>query len=56
LLAAKGIFSNLLLPRHREDILKRRRIESDIETQLAALEQSLRSQPRGRYGMAVAGD
>jgi predicted nucleotide-binding protein (sugar kinase/HSP70/actin superfamily) len=44
------------LRRYREDILKRRRIESDIETQLAALEQSLRSQPRERYEMAVAGD
>jgi predicted CoA-substrate-specific enzyme activase len=44
------------LRRYCEDILKRRRIESDIETQLAALEQSLRSQPRERYEMAVAGD
>jgi len=44
------------LRRYREDIIKRRSIESDIETQLAALEQSLRSQPRERYEMAVAGD
>ena len=44
------------LRRYREDIVKRRRIESDIETQLAALEQSLRSQSRERYEMAVAGD
>ncbi len=44
------------LRRYREDIIKRRRLESDIETQLAALEQSLRSQPRERYEMAVAGD
>jgi predicted nucleotide-binding protein (sugar kinase/HSP70/actin superfamily) len=44
------------LRRYREDIIKRRRIESDIETQLAALEQSLRSQPQERYEMAVAGD
>src|ERR1700733_14598685 len=44
------------LRRYREDIIKRRRMESDIETQLAALEQSLRSQPRERYEMAVAGD
>ena len=44
------------LRRYREDIVKRRRIESDIETQLAVLEQSLRSQPRERYEMAVAGD
>jgi len=44
------------LRRYREDIVKRRRIENDIETQLAVLEQSLRSQPRERYEMAVAGD
>jgi len=44
------------LRRYREDIVKRHTIESDIETQLAALEQSLRSQPRERYEMAVAGD
>ena len=42
------------LRRYREDIIKRRSIESDIEAQLAALEQSLRSQPRGE--MAMAGD
>jgi len=40
------------LRRYREDIIKRRRIESDIESQLAALEQSLRSQPREQYEMA----
>ena len=44
------------LRRYREDIIKRHHIESDIETQLVALEQSLRSQPRERYEMAVAGD
>jgi predicted CoA-substrate-specific enzyme activase len=44
------------LRRYREDIIKRRRVESDIETRLAALEQSLRSQPKERYEMAVAGD
>jgi predicted CoA-substrate-specific enzyme activase len=44
------------LRRYREDIIKRRRIESDIETQLAVLEQSLRSQLPERYEMAVAGD
>ncbi len=44
------------LRRYREDIIKRRRIESDIETQLAVLEQSLRNQPPERYEMAVAGD
>lgn len=42
------------LRRYREDIIKRRSIESDIESQLAALEQSLRSQPRDE--MAMAGD
>ncbi len=43
------------LRRYREDIVKRRSIESDIESQLAALEQSLRSsQPRAE--MAMAGD
>ena len=44
------------LRRYREDIIKRRRIESDIESQLAVLETSLRSQTRERYEMAVAGD
>jgi predicted nucleotide-binding protein (sugar kinase/HSP70/actin superfamily) len=41
------------LRRYREDIIKRRRIESDIETQLAALEQLPRSRSRERYEMAV---
>jgi predicted nucleotide-binding protein (sugar kinase/HSP70/actin superfamily) len=40
--------------RYREDVIKRRGLENDIEAQLAALEQSLRSQPRGE--MAMAGD
>jgi predicted CoA-substrate-specific enzyme activase len=44
------------LRRYREDIVKRRNAESNIETQLAAFEQSLRSQPPGHYEMAVAGD
>src|SRR3984885_12602921 len=44
------------LRRYREDIIKRRRIESDIESQLAVLETSLRSQPREQFEMAVAGD
>ncbi|MBB5315944.1 acyl-CoA dehydratase activase-related protein [Tunturibacter empetritectus] len=43
------------LQRYREDIIKRRHIESNIETQLAVFEQTLRSQPRERYEMAVAG-
>jgi predicted CoA-substrate-specific enzyme activase len=42
------------LRRYREDIIKRRRIEGDIEAQLAALEQSLRSQAREE--VALAGD
>jgi predicted CoA-substrate-specific enzyme activase len=44
------------LRRYREDIVKRRKLEGDIEAQLAALERSLRSQPRDRYEMAAAGD
>src|ERR1700733_985377 len=44
------------LRRYREDIIKRRRIEGDIEAQLAAFEQTLRSQPREQFEMAVAGD
>jgi predicted nucleotide-binding protein (sugar kinase/HSP70/actin superfamily) len=44
------------LRRYREDIVKRRNAESNIETQLAAFAQSLRSQPRNHYEMAVAGD
>lgn len=44
------------LRRYREDILKRRHIESNIEMQLAVFEQTLRSQPREQYEMAVAGD
>jgi hypothetical protein len=38
------------LCRYREDIIKRRTIEGDIEAQLAALEQTLRSE------LALAGD
>jgi predicted CoA-substrate-specific enzyme activase len=44
------------LRRYREDVVKRRKVENDIESQLAAFEQSLRAQPRDRYEMAVAGD
>jgi predicted nucleotide-binding protein (sugar kinase/HSP70/actin superfamily) len=40
------------LRRYREDVIKRRGLENDIEAQLAALEQSLRSQPRGEMAMA----
>ena len=44
------------LRRYREDIVKRRTVENDIEAQLSALEQSLRTQLRDGYEMAVAGD
>ena len=44
------------LRRYREDIVKRRSAESNIEAQLAALERSLRNQAPDRYAMAVAGD
>ena len=42
------------LRRYREDIVKRRKLEGDIEAQLALLEQSLRGQSRDHYEMAVA--
>jgi predicted CoA-substrate-specific enzyme activase len=44
------------LRRYREDIIKRRRLEGDIEVQLAALEQTLRSQAREGCEVALAGD
>ncbi len=44
------------LRRYREDIVKRRSIEDNIETQLAAFEQSLRGHSQDRYTMAIAGD
>jgi predicted CoA-substrate-specific enzyme activase len=44
------------LRRYREDILKRRHIEDGIEAQLAAFEQSLRSQSRDSRELAMAGD
>jgi len=44
------------LRRYREDILKRRHIEDGIEAQLAAFEQSLRSQTRDNRELAMAGD
>ncbi len=43
------------LRRYREDIIKRRGLEKDIEAQLAAFEQSLRSQPMEGL-QALAGD
>jgi predicted CoA-substrate-specific enzyme activase len=49
------------LRRYREDIIKRRQLEGDIEAQLAAFERSLRSQPEDRIQIesdtvALAGD
>jgi hypothetical protein len=44
------------LRRYREDIIKRRKLEGDIEAQLAALEESFRSQPRDQYEVAIAAD
>ena len=44
------------LRRYREDIVKRRTVENDIEAQLSVLEQSLRTQLRDGFEMAVAGD
>jgi len=43
------------LRRYREDIVKRRSIECNIEEQLAAFEKSLRNQPQDD-AMVVAGD
>jgi len=43
------------LRRYREDIVKRRGIECDIESQLAALEQSLRTRLTEQYEAAIAG-
>jgi predicted CoA-substrate-specific enzyme activase len=44
------------LRRYREDIIKRKRIEGDIEAQLAAFEQSLRRQATEDQSVALAGD
>jgi predicted nucleotide-binding protein (sugar kinase/HSP70/actin superfamily) len=44
------------LRRYREDIVKRRSVEKDIEAQLAAFERSLRSQADSQPNMAMAGD
>src|SRR6202021_1853923 len=43
------------LRRYREDIIKRRQLEGDIEAQLAAVEQSLRRQAEDNYNVAIAG-
>jgi predicted nucleotide-binding protein (sugar kinase/HSP70/actin superfamily) len=44
------------LRRYREDIVRRRKIEGDIEAQLAAFEQSLRMQTETNANVALAGD
>jgi predicted CoA-substrate-specific enzyme activase len=44
------------LRRYREDIVKRRSVEKDIEAQLAVFERSLRSQTDSQPDMAMAGD
>ena len=44
------------LRRYREDIVKQRKIEGDIEAQLAAFEQSLRAQQEESGKLAMAGD
>jgi predicted CoA-substrate-specific enzyme activase len=44
------------LRRYREDIIKRRGLETDIEAQLAAFEQQLRNQSAASTLEAVAGD
>jgi predicted CoA-substrate-specific enzyme activase len=44
------------LRRYREDIVKRRGVEKDIEAQLAAFERSLRSQADSQPDLAMAGD
>jgi predicted nucleotide-binding protein (sugar kinase/HSP70/actin superfamily) len=44
------------LRRYREDIIKRRRIEDGIESQLSVFEQSLRTELRSTCEMAMAGD
>src|ERR1700674_3744807 len=44
------------LRRYREDIIKRRKIEGDIEAQIAVLEKSLRTQAELNNNVALAGD
>jgi predicted nucleotide-binding protein (sugar kinase/HSP70/actin superfamily) len=44
------------LRRYREDIVKRRQLEGNIEAELAAFEQSLRRQAEDNYNVAIAGD
>src|SRR5580693_1730847 len=44
------------LRRYRDDIVQRRKIEGDIEAQLAAFERSLRTQAETNDNVALAGD
>ena len=44
------------LRRYREDNVQRRKIEGDIEAQLAAFERSLRAQAETNDNVALAGD
>ncbi len=44
------------LRRYREDVVKRRKLEGDIESQLILLERSLRSLPQAQYEVTAAGD
>jgi predicted CoA-substrate-specific enzyme activase len=44
------------LRRYRDDIIERKRKEMDIENELSQFEQTLRTEDRQRYEMAVAGD
>src|ERR1700744_2201612 len=44
------------LRRYRDDIVQRRKIEGDIEAQLAAFERSLRTQTELNDNVALAGD
>ena len=41
------------LRRYRDDIIQRRKVEGDIDTQLAAFEQSLRKQMQEQYAVAA---
>ena len=44
------------LRRYREDVIKRRQIEGNIEAELAAFEQALRNRTESSCDLAIAGD
>ena len=50
------VLIDYFLRRYREDIVKRRRLEGDIEAQLADMELSLRAQNEGQFELALTGD